>query len=702
MSDYKLTSHASFIFIDLPGPPRNLRAVADKDGQVLLEWSTPQSDGGSKIINYVVEKSTAASGAPWAEVPLPDSAETERVLKHLKVSDGIYGPPVDLKIPEFCELKNAKKRRHLGRIYKGECFLRVSAVNEAGRGSASNIAEVTVKKVAAEPSAPGQPTVEVVSDGCVQLRWALPLDEGQGGPIKGYEIQVCEVGSTKWRPLTDKLCPFNEIRLDGLGTDKDLMFRVVAVNQAGRSAPSESSRPIRLEIDVKFIRHLEPITITELPADAVFECELSRPGMNLIWSKDGRDLSLSTRCVYDVTGVGDKAFCVHRLTLVKLGPSEQGHYAARLPTGVKSEADLVIECPPRIMYDASKDIELIAGKSSVIEVPYSGAPVPDVNWSFNSGPLPVGPVKESPMASVDTVYGLTCLRLRQVNREASGSYKLVVSNELGKATLELKVSVLDRPGPVRRLRCAVDDTQPSAAIVAWEEPKDAGGSPITGYIVEKREANKRSWTSLGPAEPGLNRVATGLTPNTAYFFRVMAQNASGCSEPTETETPLVIPSKTKPPSAPGSPEVNDVGTNSCRVSWQPPSSDGGARLAFYHLEKRANQKGNWVRATDGKLSIPESQVAAPYSINVMGLVPDNVYEFRVAAENADSLVSDFSTPSHRISTQAPFSLPGKPSRPELKNVTEKSATLNWKAPYDDGGDTIKRYIVQYKVVELDM
>lgn len=39
---------------------------------------------------------------------------------------------------------------------------------------------------------------------------------------------------------------------------------------------------------------------------------------------------------------------------------------------------------------------------------------------------------------------------------------------------------------------------------------------------------------------------------------------------------------------------------------------------------------------------------------VTGLVPDNVYEFRVAAENADFMVGEYSNSSHRISTQLPF------------------------------------------------
>lgn len=50
-----------------------------------------------------------------------------------------------------------------------------------------------------------------------------------------------------------------------------------------------------------------------------------------------------------------------------------------------------------------------------------------------------------------------------------------------------------------------------------------------------------------------------------------------------------------------------------------------------------------------------SNPAKPLTVSLTDLIPDNIYEFRVAAENADALTSDFSIPSSRISTKPPFS-----------------------------------------------
>lgn len=41
---------------DVPGPVKNLRVVDTADGEVSLAWEEPESDGGSKIVAYVMER----------------------------------------------------------------------------------------------------------------------------------------------------------------------------------------------------------------------------------------------------------------------------------------------------------------------------------------------------------------------------------------------------------------------------------------------------------------------------------------------------------------------------------------------------------------------------------------------------------------------------------------------------------------------
>lgn len=115
-----------------------------------------------------------------------------------------------------------------------------------------------------------------------------------------------------------------------------------------------------------------------------------------------------------------------------------------------------------------------------------------------------------------------------------------MSNELGKAILELKVQVMDVPQPVENLRAEMIKGEPTSATVAWEPPKKDGGMPITDYILEKREGSKRTWTPVGSPSMETSRKVTDLKPGQSYFFRVLAQNANGWSEPAEMDLPLRV------------------------------------------------------------------------------------------------------------------------------------------------------------------
>lgn len=81
---HELSSHLFLVFPGIPGPPRNLRTSAGKDGQVMAEWTAPQDDGGSTIINYVIEKNSTGTGANWVEVVIPESKDTKQMLKNIK------------------------------------------------------------------------------------------------------------------------------------------------------------------------------------------------------------------------------------------------------------------------------------------------------------------------------------------------------------------------------------------------------------------------------------------------------------------------------------------------------------------------------------------------------------------------------------------------------------------------------------------
>ncbi|KAM3181520.1 hypothetical protein ACTXT7_014207 [Hymenolepis weldensis] len=672
LGDVSVTVH--LLVLDKPSPPLNLEVIENTGDTVFLKWEEPEFFGDVRgtVLDYILEM-------------------REPAMRSSKL------------ITKTTELQAKAEGLRVDKSY----VFSVAAKNSVGQSDFVETKPISTRLAFGTPATPNNVRAKVTpekglpTDQIIVLSWDQPLTGSVTSVSKPeYLIEMKQEGTDRWVAVSSKV-PIKDttfiIPLEMMAEGKNYQFRVAAKNKAGASQFSEPSPRIQKPVDVVFIRELSDINLEDLPSDAVFECEVSKPGMTLQWAKDGVEIKPDYRNIYEIVGEGPSASMVHRLKVSNVGPGDQGVYAAQLINGLTSSSQLTINSPPTINYGGKKIITIAANKSAIVEVPYSGAPAPKVNWSFNGGSLPFGKDIDKAMASTQTIYGLTSLQLRRVDHTAEGRYLVQISNEFGKTELEIEVQVLDVPQPVVNLKSEMVKGESKTAKVTWEPPKKDGGMPISCYVLEKREGTKRTWTPVGKPSMDTKRIVPDLKPGQTYFFRVLAQNPNGWSEPEETKIPLRVEAASKPPITPDAPKVDDVTSISCKVTIEPPSSDGGSPITYYHLEKRSNQKGNWVRSTKNK--IPASDASRSCTVLITDLIPDNVYEFRVAAENADALTSEFSLPSFRISTKPPFNVPDRPLKPEIVIATENSATINWNPPYNDGGDKVKRYVVQYKTTD---
>ena len=83
----------------------------------------------------------------------------------------------------------------------------------------------------------------------------------------------------------------------------------------------------------------------------------------------------------------------------------------------------------------------------------------------------------------------------------------------------------------------VKDINATQMSVFWTSPKSDGGSPITGYIVEQKDAESTRWSRV-TKELIMDTTyeATNLKADMEYQFRVMAENKAGtgpASEPSD-------------------------------------------------------------------------------------------------------------------------------------------------------------------------
>ena len=74
--------------------------------------------------------------------------------------------------------------------------------------------------------------------------------------------------------------------------------------------------------EIRFIRQLKDIKLTSIKVAVVFECELSKKGLKVEWSKDNKKLRRDERI--DMVDEGK----VHRLTIDKADLQDAGNYSA--------------------------------------------------------------------------------------------------------------------------------------------------------------------------------------------------------------------------------------------------------------------------------------------------------------------------------------------------------------------------------------
>lgn len=82
----------------------------------------------------------------------------------------------------------------------------------------------------------------------------------------------------------------------------------------------------------------------------------------------------------------------------------------------------------------------------------------------------------------------------------------------------------------------------SAAVIGikWDVPYSDGGSPVTGYWIEKKERNTILWVRENklPCLEGRYKVSN-LIEGLEYQFRVYAMNIAGLSKASEASRPVL-------------------------------------------------------------------------------------------------------------------------------------------------------------------
>uniref|UniRef100_A0A670HYV7 Titin n=1 Tax=Podarcis muralis TaxID=64176 RepID=A0A670HYV7_PODMU len=196
--------------LDVPGPPTGPIDILEvTPDHMVIAWRPPKDDGGSAVINYIVEKRETRKET-WGVV----SSGTNQTR---------------IKIP---------------RLQKGcEYIFRVCAENKIGVGPPLDSKPTVAKALHDPPSPPGKPVVNDITENGATVCWTVPKSDG-GSPITGYILERREI-SGKWIRVNKSPVLDLKFRATGLFEGSTYEFRVFAENSAGISKPSPPSDPIK-------------------------------------------------------------------------------------------------------------------------------------------------------------------------------------------------------------------------------------------------------------------------------------------------------------------------------------------------------------------------------------------------------------------------------------------------------------------------
>lgn len=250
-----------------------------------------------------------------------------------------------------------------------------------------------------------------------------------------------------------------------------------------------------------------------------------------------------------------------------------------------------------------------------------------------------------------------------------GDYVARVSADDGAVVAENPFTVIPEPGPPSAPTDTYATSRTHEGTLAWNPPADDGGSPVTGYQVQRGSsaASRRNLSTSARSVSFLD-----LTNGTTYKLYVRAQNAVGFGPWAHSAVTPFQPARR--PSTPSSPDA-DPRSHGATLSWSYRAGDnGGTALLGYEV-----QVGHSAATRRGLAPSTRSHA-------FRGLTNGRTYSLYVRSRNAVG----FSPWASAAATPV-----GRPSAPTLVRATASShrATLYW-GPGANGGAEITRYQVQ--------
>ena len=627
-----------------PAKPKGPLEVSNvhKDG-CTLKWKPPEDDGGCPIECYEVEKMDEETGR-WVPCGKTKGDDTKFDVANL--------------VP--------------GKKYK----FRVRAVNKEGDSEELETDLGTVaKNPFDEPDKPGRPEPTDWDKDHVDLTWAPPANDG-GAPITGYIVEKRKKGQHKWQKAKELKTPENSATVPDLEEGEEYEFRVIAVNKAGPSEPSEPSRSV-----IAKPRKLAPvIDRTNLKNIKI------RQGQPLKFDVDVKgepapttEWSFGETTSNDHTKIENEPYHT-QFMLVNSQRADSGVYRifARNEHGTdEASVEITVTSKPT-KPKGPIDVSDVHAEGCKLkwDKPEDDGGEPILNYVIEKMDTETGrwvPACTSREPEAD-ITGLIPgkaykFRIKAVNAEGESE-----PLETEKPTVAKNpYNEPDKPGKPN-----ITDWDRNRVDLSWAAPASDGGAPITGYIIEKKDKFGTKWTKAAEVfGPETEARVSDLIEGQEYQFRVKAVNKAGPSAPSEPSQSIV----TKPRNLlPKIEHIRDVTVH----AGQPVKLD--AKVIGEPPPKTTWFLGDKEIKSDDHTKIDSE----PYhtKLQIPSAVRGDTGTYKLVASNQSG--SD--------EVEVKVTVLDKPSAPEgpldVSDVHAEGCKLKWKPPADDGGVPIEAYVVE--------
>uniref|UniRef100_A0A8C0B249 Titin n=1 Tax=Buteo japonicus TaxID=224669 RepID=A0A8C0B249_9AVES len=488
-------------------------------------------------------------------------------------------------------------------------------------------------------------------------------------------------GSEKWSECAR--VKTLEAVITNLTQGEEYLFRVMAVNEKGKSDPKALAVPIVakdlvIEPDVRPAFHSYSIQVGQ---DLKVEVPIAgRPKPTVTWVKDGQPLRQTTRV--NVSDFTDLTI----LNIKETSKEDSGTYEITVANvvGQKSASvEIITLDKPDPPVGPVKFDEISAESITLSWNP----PVYTGGCQITNYVVHKRDTTTTVWETVSATVARTTLKVTKLKTGSEYQFRIFAENRYGQSFALESAPVVAQypykePGPPGTP--FVTTVTKDSMVVQWHEPINDGGSRVLGYHLERKEKNSILWAKVNKTIiQDTSFKTTNLEEGIEYEFRVSAENIVGVGKTSKVSECYVARDPCDPP---GRPEAIIIKRSSITLQWTKPEYDGGSKITGYIVEKRDLPDGRWMKASF--TNIIETQ------FTVTGLTEDQRYEFRVIAKNAAGAISKPSDSTGPITARDEVELPRISMDPKYKDTIVVNAGETFRLEADVHGKplpTIKWY-----------